>query len=213
MDFSDALTWRYATKKMNGEAVPQEKVNQILEAIRLAPTSMGIQPFVVYTITDQDLKDRILPIANNQSQVVEGSHLLIFAAWDELTDERINDYIKLTATERKLDETVLEPMKKTLKRIGSKTSDEVFDWAARQTYIALGFAMAAAAINQVDSTPMEGFNAAELDQLLNLREKGLRSVTLLPLGYRDVENDWLASMPKVRKPDDQLFLLPKEALN
>ena len=133
MDFSDALTWRYATKKMNGEAVPQEKVNQILEAIRLAPTSMGIQPFVVYTITDQDLKDRILPIANNQSQVVEGSHLLIFAAWDELTDERINDYIKLTATERKLDETVLEPMKKTLKRIGSKTSDEVFDWAARQT--------------------------------------------------------------------------------
>ena len=213
MKILDALNWRYATKKMNGTQVPQEKIDNILEAIRLAPTSMGIQPFVVYMIEDQKIKEQILSIANNQTQVVDGSHLLLFAAWDHLSQERIDEYVQRTAKERDLEESVLLPMKQVLQKIGAKTSDEIFDWAARQSYIALGFALTAAAVEHVDSTPMEGFNNSKLDELFSLREKGLRSVTLLPLGYRDEENDWLASMPKVRRSNEDLILDPEISLN
>lgn len=213
MTFTDALQWRYATKKMNGQQVPQEKVETILEAIRMAPTSMGLQPFKVFTITDEDIKKQILPIAHNQTQIVDSSHLLVFAAWDQLTDQRIEEYVQLTASERNVSLSELEPMKKSLQNIGSKSDDDVFAWTSRQVYIALGFALAAAAMEQVDTTPMEGFKNAELDEFLGLKEQGMRSVTLLPLGYRDEENDWAASMPKVRKSNDVLFSEPNLSLN
>ena len=105
MDFHEALNWRYATKKMNGEQVPQEKVDKILNAIRLAPTSMGAQPFSVFLITDQEIKQQILPIASNQTQVKDSSHLLIFAAWETMTDDQIQEYVDQTAEERELDKS------------------------------------------------------------------------------------------------------------
>ncbi len=209
MDFYNALKWRYATKKMNGEEVPQEKVDRILEAIRLAPTSLGAQPFTVLDITDQDLKEEILPIANGQTQITNSSHLLVFAAWDELSQEQIDEYVQQTATERNLDINELAPFKTYLQNAASKPKEEFFEWSARQTYIALGFALASAAIEEVDSTPMEGFDNKELDELLGLREQGMRSVTLLPLGYRDEENDWLAPMKKVRRPKKELIVEPE----
>ena len=213
MKFSEALNWRYATKKMNGQKVPQEKVDNILEAIRMAPTSMGLQPFKVFTISDQHIKKDIQPIAHGQTQVVDSSHLLVFAAWDKLSDERINEYIELTASERNVPLSELEPMKNTLQNIGAKTDDEVFAWTSRQVYIALGFALSAAAIEEIDSTPMEGFKNDELDEFLGLRELGMRSVVMMPLGYRDAENDWAASMPKVRKSNKELFAEPEISLN
>jgi nitroreductase len=208
MELIKSLEWRYASKKMNGDKVPDEKVNNILKAIQLAPSSMGLQPYTVLVITDPELKKKIKPIAYNQSQITDSSHLLVFAAWADITPQQIEEYIQNTATTRNSPLEKLAGFKDTLLGMITKnTSEENYHWAARQAYIAFGTAIAAAAEERVDATPMEGFNAAELDELLQLREKGLRSVTLLPLGYRDVQNDWLANLPKVRRQKEKLFIM------
>lgn len=207
MELINALNWRYATKKMNGQVVPEEKVKTILEAARLAPTSSGLQPFSVLLITDPELKKQILPIANNQSQIIDSSHLLVFAAWDNMDEERINNMFKKTVAERGLPENAMDEYKnRLLGMYRTRSAEENFHAAARQSYIALGMALAAAAMEKVDSTPMEGFNAPALDELLNLKEKGLRSVTLLPLGYRDQTNDWLVNLKKVRKSSNEFVV-------
>lgn len=207
MELINALNWRYATKKMNGNQVPEEKVNTILEAARLAPTSSGLQPFSVILITDPELKKQILPIAHNQSQIVDSSHLLVFAAWDNIDEKRIDEAFNRTLNERGMPQNAMDDYKNRLLSIyGTKTTEENFQFAARQSYIGLGMALTAAAMEKVDSTPMEGFNAQALDELLNLKEKGLRSVTLLPLGYRDESGDWLVNLKKVRKAKDHFVI-------
>ena len=207
MELLDALQWRYASKKMNGKQVPEEKIERILEAIRLAPSSMGLQPYTVLVIKDAELKKQILPIANNQRQVVDASHLLVFAAWDNITPEQVDDYIQLMAETRKVPVESLQGFKGALMNIAARTAEENFQWTARQSDIAFATAIAAATEEQVEATPMEGFNSAALDELLGLKEKGLRSLTLLPLGYRDAEGDWLATSPKVRREKEKLFLI------
>ena len=207
MELLNALEWRYASKKMNGQQVPEEKVERILEAIRLAPSSMGLQPYTVLVITDPELKKQILPIANNQQQIVDSSHLLVFAAWDKITPEHVDDYVNLTATTRNIPVESLDQFKNMLVSISKRPQQENNEWAARQSYIAFATGIAAAAEERVDATPMEGFNNADLDVLLGLKEKGLRSITLLPLGYRDSENDWLAKFPKVRREKEKLFII------
>lgn len=208
MDILQSLEWRYASKRMNGEQVPQEKVDKILEAIRLAPSSMGLQPYTVLVIEDQELKKQIQPIAFNQPQIVESSHLLVFAAWANVTPAHIEEYINHTATVRNMPAENLNDFKNTLLNMAeNRTAEENYQWSARQAYIAFGTALVAAASEKVDATPMEGFNNAALDELLNLPEKGLKSVTLLPLGYRNAEEDWLAKLPKVRREKEKLFIL------
>ncbi|NOU19771.1 MAG: NAD(P)H-dependent oxidoreductase [Bacteroidales bacterium] len=201
MELINALNWRYATKKMNGQAVPQDKVNTILEAAHLAPTSSGLQPFEIIVVTNANLKVKIKPIAFDQTQITDCSHLLIFAAWDNYTPERINEVFSRTVAERGVPADSMDDYKNRLiSRFGSRSAEQNFAHAARQVYIGFGIALAAAAELKVDATPMEGFDNAALDELLNLKEKGLRSVTLLPLGYRDTENDWLVNLKKVRTP-------------
>ncbi len=206
MQLLDALNWRYATKKMNGQPVPQEKVDKILEAAYLAPTSSGLQPFKVIIVTDPDMKNKIKHLANDQSQITDGSHVLVFAAWDNYTEERIARIFQHTETERGLPEGTFSAYKNRLKALYiQRPAQQNFEHAARQAYIAFGLAIAAAAELQIDATPMEGFDSEALDKLLQLPQQGLKSVTLLPLGYRDVENDWLVSQKKVRVPKDEFF--------
>lgn len=207
MNFTTALEWRYACKKMNGTNVPEEKVNAILRAIQLAPTSMGLQPFTVLVITDPELRKKILPIAYNQAQVVDGSHLLVFCAWSNVSAAQVDEYISLIASTRNLPAESLADFKTMLLNMATnKTAEQNYEWAARQAYLAFGTAIAAAAVEKVDTTPMEGFNPAALDELLELPQKGLRSVVMLPLGYRDEANDWLAKMAKVRRAGEKLFI-------
>ena len=206
MELLNALEWRYASKKMNGQQVPEEKVERILEAIRLAPSSMGLQPYTVLVIKDPEIKKQILPIANNQQQIVDSSHLLVFAAWDKITPEHVDDYVNLTASTRNIPVESLDQFKNMLVSISQRPQQENYEWAARQSYIAFATAIAAAAEERVDATPMEGFNNAKLDELLGLKAKGLKSITLLPLGYRDAENDWLVKFPKVRRQKENLFI-------
>lgn len=208
MKLIEALNWRYATKKMNGKSVPQNKIDSILNAAHLAPTSSGLQPFEIIVIKDAEIKAKILPIAMNQSQITDSSHLLVFAAWDNYTTERINNVFKRTVEERGLPADAMDGYKNMLiSSYTKKAAEQNFEHAARQAYIGFGMAIAAAAELEVDATPMEGFNAAELDELLELKEKGLRSVTLLPLGYHDEQIDWLVSMKKVRTPVSEFITL------
>lgn len=206
MSIISALQWRYATKKMNGEVVVESKINSILEAIRLVPTSSGLQPFEVMVITNPALKESIRKVAFNQSQITDCSHLLVFAAWDHYTTERMTHYFDHYEKERDLPKGFSDDYKNSvMKQLTSLSLERQFEHAAKQIYIALGFALAEAAALQVDSVPMEGFVSAEVDDILQLSEKGLRSVLLLPLGYRDTENDWQAELKKVRKTKEDIF--------
>jgi nitroreductase/dihydropteridine reductase len=207
MKLLDALNWRYATKKMNGKKVPQEKVDQILEAARLAPTSSGLQPYQVIVISNPELKQQLLPHAKNQSQVVDSSHLLIFAAWDTYTEERIRKVFAHSNKERGLPASATADFEQMLIDLYvPKTAEENFQHAARQAYIGFGMAIAQAALLEVDASPMEGFYGPQIDEVLNLKERGLRSVTLLPLGYRDETGDWLVNLKKVRTPAEDFFI-------
>jgi len=205
MELLDKLNWRYATKAMNGQKVPQEKVDTIIEAISLAPTSSGLQPFEVFVITNQEVKEKIKPIAWNQSVITDCSHLLVFAAWDTYTADRINKMFDLTNTVRGVKNEGWENYRQMLlSSYPQKDADENFNHAAKQAYIAFSQAIAAAAFEGVDSTPIEGFDPAALDEILGLRPKGLKSCVMLTLGYRDAENDWLANLTKVRKSKEDL---------
>ena len=203
MKLIEALNWRYATKKMNGQTVPQEKLDYILEATRLSPSSSGLQPYEIFVISNPELLETIKPFAFNQSQVTECSHLLVFAAWDGYSLERITKVFDRTVAERGLPADTMDEYKTRLWGMYEPLSQEWHaNHAARQAYIALGVAMAAAAEQQVDATPMEGFSADEMDKLLGLKELGLKSAVILPLGYRDAANDWLVNMKKVRTPKE-----------
>ncbi len=205
MSLIDDLKWRYAAKKLNGEKVSEEKLNAILDAIQLTPSSFGLQPYTVLVISDPEVKAKLLPASYGQTQIVDSSHLIVFAAWTNVTQEQIDTFIADTATKRSLPLEALNDYKAYLSgSVASKTVEEKALWAAKQTYIALGIGLAAAAEQQVDATPMEGFVPAQYDEILGLTEQGLTATLVLPLGYRH-EGDWLAGLAKVRRDKDLLF--------
>ncbi|PJF08983.1 NAD(P)H-dependent oxidoreductase [Pseudorhodobacter sp. MZDSW-24AT] len=202
----EKLNWRYATKKMDpSKPVDQDKVDRILEAIQLAPTSSGLQPFEVIVVTNPEVKAQLREVAFGQAQVTDGSHVLVFAAWDNYTEARIDAVVDQLVEERGIPREAVSGYYDNLKTMVLARDAEVnFEHAARQAYIAFGIGLTAAAFEEVDSTPMEGFDPAKVDEILGLRARGLRSVTLLPLGYRAADGDWLLGMKKVRKPMAEL---------
>jgi len=206
MELLEKLNWRYATKRMTGATVPEEKIDHILEAIRLLASSMGLQPYTVFVIENPELRKQIQPAAYNQPQIVESSHILVFAAWDNVSEAQVDAYMAHIAEERGIPVESLAGFRANFGGILSRSAEENFNWTARQTYIALGTALVAAAYEQVDATPMEGFNPAAVDEILGLKEKGLKSVSILALGYRDEANDSLAKAKKVRRTTDKLFV-------
>lgn len=206
MSILENLNWRYATKKMNGTPVPQDKVDYILEVARLAPSSSGLQPFEIIVISNKELLEKVKGVANGQTQITDCSHLLVFAAWDTYTEERINEVFKRTNAERGLPDSATDGYRNMLNGSYPNRPAEVnYNHAAKQAYISLGIAMAAAAELKVDATPMEGFDYKGLDEVLDLKSKGLRTAVILPLGYRDEANDWLVKLKKVRTPKEKFI--------
>lgn len=206
MELLEILNWRYAAKAMNGDNVEQKKIDTIIEAARLAPTSSGLQPFEIMVITNQEIKEKIKPVAWNQSVITDCSHLLVFAAWDTYTADRINYMFDLTNEIRGFKNEGWENYRqKLLSSYPQKDDEENFNHAARQTYIALAIAIVAAANQGLDTTPLEGFDPEAVDTILGLREKGLRSVVMLPVGYRAPQDDWLVDLVKVRKSTEKLI--------
>jgi len=206
MALLDDLQWRYATKKMNGQPVPTDKLNYILEAARLPPSSSGLQPYRLFVISNKELLDKIKLVSFNQSQITDCSHLLVWAAWDGYSYERIDDVFNYTIKERGLPDDAMNDYKQLLWGMYEPLGE---DWhkshSARQAYISFGLAIAAAAEQKVDATPMEGFEPAQMDALLGLDKLGLKSVVILPLGYRADDGDWLVNLKKVRTPKEQFI--------
>lgn len=207
MELLNALQWRYATKRMTGEALEPALVEHILEAARLAPTSSGVQPFHIISISNPALKQAIEPIAMQQPQITECSHLLVFVAWDKMDEARIDARDAYGRAVRNQPPQVTAASLRNLKNLfASLTEEAQHHHAAKQAHIGMGLAIAAAALLRVDATPMEGFDKAALDELLQLRERGLRSVTLLALGRRAEDKDWLLSLEKVRIPMQEFVI-------
>jgi nitroreductase len=206
MDLQTAITWRYATKRMTGKRLTETDLDQILEAIRLAPTSRGIQPFKIFVIESDEVKAAIRPIADNQAQIVECSHLLVFAAEKSTTRDSLENYILNLATERNVPTEKLDGLKNVLFRDQLVMNEEqYYHWSSKQAYIALAYGQLMASTLGIDAAALEGFNAKELDNLLKLKDFELRSTVLLALGYRDEDTDYMLKLKKVRKSRTELF--------
>ena len=200
MALLDDLKWRHAVKAYDpNKKLDKAVVEQIVEAARLAPTSSGLQQFRLIVVGNQELKEKMVAGALNPDCMSECSHVIVFAAWDEYTPERIDAIYDKTTDERGLVRGRFKRYTDMLKENFAKMSkEEQFQHAANQSFIALGLALAQAAELKVDSTPIGGFDPKLVDELLGLPAKGLRSVSLLYLGYADDERDWLGKMKKVR---------------
>lgn len=208
MNLIENLNWRYAAKAYNPtKKVSEESINKIVEAARLAPTSSGLQPFKVIVIKNQEIKEQLVKGALNPECMRYCSHVIVFAAWDRYTADRIDKVYDFTTDERDLPRGRFASYTDKLKEIYlNESADKNHAHAARQTYIALGLALAQAAELKIDSTPVEGFNNELIDKVLGLDQQGLKSVSLMYVGYSDEEKDWLKNMKKVRVPKEEFVI-------
>lgn len=208
MSLIDHLNWRHAIKAYDStKKVSEENISKIIEAARLAPTSSGLQPFKVLVVRDAEIKEKLAEGALNPECMRDASHVIIFAAWDRYTEERIDKVYDFTTEERGLPKGRFGSYTDKLKSIYlSQPAELNFAHTARQTYIALGLALAQAAELKIDTTPVEGFNNEWVDEVLDLKKHGLKSVSLMYVGYADSKNDWVGSMKKVRVPKEEFLM-------
>ncbi|KAF2506918.1 NAD(P)H-dependent oxidoreductase [Flavobacterium zhairuonense] len=205
MNLIENLKWRYATKAYNNIKVTEDKVDQILEAINLSASSCGLQSYRVFVVSNPEIQKKLGADSYNK-QISSCSHLLVFAAFSDMTSTYIDDYIAMTEKQRDLETGALSGFRNGLHAyFGAINSEQKALWASKQAYIALGTALIAAAELKVDATPIEGFNASIIDEVLGLKEKGLHSTVILALGYRDSEKDYMAATKKVRLPIDEMI--------
>ncbi len=206
MNFIESLEKRYASKAMNGSSISDDARYRILEAIRLTPTSLGLQAYEVIVVRDQAMKDKLAPAIYNQPQITKSDCVIIFAAQKKYEEKKVDSYIDLIAKTRKQPIEELADFKKSIISSISGLSDEdFFNWSSKQTYIALGFGLAACAVEGVDSTPMEGFSAKKVDEILGLEAQNLSSTVILTVGNHDASKDYLYGVKKVRKSMDDLI--------
>lgn len=200
MNIIDSLKWRYATKKFNPEKVlSQEKIKILKLAFNLTATSFGLQTISLVIVSDKNMREQLLPFAYNQKQVLQASHLLVICIQDNITDDDVDMLFDNTQNIRNTPEAILDPYRANLKRMMQKmTIEERQQWSNNQAYIALGNLMTVCAVEGIDSCPMEGFSAENYDRILDLKSKNLKSVLLLPVGYR-ADDDMFADFKKVRK--------------
>lgn len=208
MSLLEDLNWRYAVKAYDpSKKVSKENIDKIVEAARLAPTSSGLQPFKIIVISNQEIKEKLVEGALNPECMRDCSHVIVFAGWDRYTAERIDKVYDYTTDQRGLPRGRFSSYTDKIKGIYlNETAEENHAHIARQTYIALGLALAQAAELKVDTTPVEGFNNQMVDTILDLPAKGLKSVNLMYVGYADKENDWMATMKKVRTPKEEMVI-------
>ncbi len=208
MSLIEDLNWRHAVKAYDPtKKVSEEDIDKIIEAARLAPTSSGLQPFQLIVVSDQAIKEQLVPGSLNPECMRNCSHVLVFAAWDRYTADRIDEIYDLTTDLRGLPRGRFSSYTDKIKDIYlNESAEENHAHIARQTYIALGMALAQAAELRIDSTPIEGFDNTVVDEVLDLKSEGLKSVSLLYVGYADAEKDWLKTMAKVRQPNEKFVV-------
>lgn len=203
----EQLRWRYATKKFDtNKKLSPAKIDILKQAFNLTATSFGLQTLTLVVVSNGDLKSALVPYSYNQKQVAEASQLLVICIQDDISDLDVVNYYNNIKTTRKTPDEILQPYRNDLiNMIQNMTIEERQQWSLNQAHIVLGNLMTVCAIEGIDSCPMEGFIAEKYDDILNLKVKGLKSVLLLPVGYR-AEGDMFAGFKKVRKPLDETII-------
>lgn len=197
----EALNWRYATKNFDAtRKLNSAQLELLKQAFNLTPTSYGLQPLKMVIIGSKELKDALLPHSYGQKQVQQASHLLVLCIERIIDRGFITRYFERVREVRSTPESILKPYREFLWSFFEKKSEgEIREWATRQVYLALGNLLTVCALEGIDSCPMEGFEPEAYDRILGLEQEGLRSVLVLPVGFR-AEDDFFASLEKVRRP-------------
>ena len=206
MELLKNLNWRYATKTFDKtKKVAKNDLEKIKEAIRLSPSSFGLQPYKVFVIESETVKEKIKAAAWGQGQTVDCSHLFVFCSYKHLKDEHIDELFDLKASAFGKDKSEFEGYISFIKgKVAEKSSDVQGIWNSRQAYIGLGNLINACAELKIDACPMEGFDPKKVGEILDLDSKNLNAVVLAAVGYRSDE-DQTQSFPKVRKSNEVLF--------
>jgi nitroreductase/dihydropteridine reductase len=201
MDIIESLQWRYATKKFDTRRLlSDEKLDILKKAFNLTATSFGLQTIKMVIVQNASVRKQLVAHSFGQAQVMNASHLLVLCVHDNISDQDVDTHFDNVILIRNTPETILAPYRADLKAMmGDMTREQRQEWSVKQVYIALGNLMTVCAVEQIDSCPMEGFDAKQYDTILNLKSKGLKSVLLLPVGYRR-EDDMFAELKKVRRP-------------
>jgi len=207
MDILKSLQWRYATKKFDAnKSLSKKQIHTLKEAFNLTATSYGLQPIKMIVIQNKELQKKLVPCSMNQQQVANASHVLILCTQNKMTSNDIDNYFKLVKNHRDTSDTILNPFKSYLKEsFTTKSAEEVLSWAKNQAYLALGNLLTVAAVEQIDTCPMEGFDAKKYCTLLNLNTQDISPVLVLPVGFR-ANDDFMKDLPKVRKNTSDIII-------
>ncbi|HIC33069.1 MAG TPA: NAD(P)H-dependent oxidoreductase [Flavobacteriaceae bacterium] len=208
MNILNDLKWRYATKKFDSsKKISQENIDSILEAFNLTASSYGLQPVKLLVLQDQLKQNELVNYSMMQQQVKDASHVLVFCIDTEINEEKITEYFNLVKETRNTPDNILNPFKKFLiADFKLKSKDEIEAWAKNQAYLAMGNLLTVCAMLKIDSCPMEGFNPEKFDEILGLDKLNLKSVLVMPIGYRS-EDDFMATLKKVRKPIEDMIII------
>ncbi len=205
MNYLNALRQRYSVKKFDQEkTVAPEQISNILKAAQLSASSLGLQPYQFWVVESKEMKEKLIPAFYNPSQISTCSHLIVIVT-KNIGAEYIDLYFNHISATREIPLENLNPFKKSIdshiERLGQT---QMTDWAEKQAYIALGNLMFAAAIESVDTCPMEGFDAEKIKEILQINPETEKVAVTLALGYRSEDDDF-QRLKKVRKPDEKLF--------
>ena len=206
-DIINKLQWRYACKKFDpSKKLSEEKLNMLKEVFNLTATSYGLQPLKMLVINNLDIQKQLVPISMDQEQVRDASHVLVLCREAGLTSEYIIEYFNRVEATRNTPRDILDPFQEfLLTSFAEKKPEDIKLWMEKQAYLALGNLLTACAIEEIDACPMEGFEPEKYDELLQLEEKGLRSVLVLPVGYR-AEDDFFSGLKKVRRGVNEVIM-------
>jgi len=205
-NYIESLNWRYATKKFDSNRmIPEEDIQILLDATRLSASSFGLQPYHVFVVTNKELRTQLKTASWGQSQVTDSSHVLVFANKTSFGAELIDNYLKDVSETREIPMEGLQGYGDFMKsKLVDLPDADKESWAAKQTYLAVGNLLSAAGALQIDTCPMEGFEAETYNELLGLNKKGLTATVVVPLGYRS-EEDETQHYKKVRQSKETLF--------
>ena len=207
MSLVEKLQQRAAIKKFDpSKKISAEQLDQLQSAVQLAPSSYGLQSFKVIVVQDPETRAKLRAAGYNQPQITDASALFVFASLTTLDEAFGKKFIDLVADTRSVDRASLEGFEQViLGTLSSRTDDQKLAWSHKQTYIALGVLVSEAAELGIDAGPMEGFDAAQFDEILGLKEKGLTTSVIAAVGFR-AEDDIYSKMIKVRRPKSELFI-------
>lgn len=205
-NYIDDLNWRYAVKQFDAsKKVSDEDLQKLIDAVQLSASSYGLQPYKILVVKDQAVKEKLKAAGYNQSQFSDATAVFVFAHQTDFDAELVDSYIELSERIKELETGTLEGYANLMKNaLLNLPQDAKAGWTSRQTYIALGNLLSAAAAHKIDACPMEGFDAATFDEILGLTEQNLHAVVVAAVGYRSAEDE-TQHAPKVRRPQEELF--------